>query len=195
MFNRRDILKLSALFTNISCAGPVAAAARPKRVIIAGAGLAGLSCAWELSRRDHDVVVLEASNRTGGHVRTIREGLADGLYADGGAEHFTRPGYELYRNYVKEFDLPVLAYPHRENMLKVVNGGMVSEQEAVAIKTLKASGYNQREIDYITKKHSRDLTELYLGRYIEKIRDEYQPFGVGLDQLDDCSVTHLLHQA
>ena len=71
---------------------------------------------------------------------------------------------------------------------------MVSEQEAIALKTLQASGYNQREIDYITKKHSRDLTELYLGRYIEKIRDEYQPFGVGMDSLDDCSVTDLLRR-
>jgi monoamine oxidase len=154
----------------------------------------GLREVRPISTHKRNVVVLEASNRTGGHVRTIREGLADRLYADGGAEHFTRPGYELYRNYVKEFALPVLAYPHRENILKVVKGRMVSEQEAVALRTLKASGYNQREIDYITKKHSRDLTELYLGRHIEKIRDEYQPFGVGLDRLDECSVTDLLYQ-
>ena len=111
MVHRRDILKLAALLTNISRPWPVAAAAQPKRVIVAGAGLAGLSCAWELSKRGHDVVVLEASNRTGGHVLTVREGLEDGLYADGGAEHFTRPGYELYRSYVKEFDLPVLRLP------------------------------------------------------------------------------------
>jgi monoamine oxidase len=194
MLHRRDILKLAALLTDIACPWPVAAAARPKRVIVAGAGLAGLSCAWELSKRGHDVVVLEASNRTGGHVLTIREGLADGLYADGGAEHFTRPGYELYRSYVKEFELPVLAYPHRENILQIVDGRMLSEQEAIAIKTFEASGYNQREIDYINKKNSRDLTEVYLGRYIEKIRDEYQPFGVGLDALDDCSITDLLRR-
>jgi monoamine oxidase len=153
--HRRDILKLAALLTNIASPWPVAAAPRPKRVIVAGAGLAGLSCAWELGKRGHDVVVLEASNRTGGHVLTIRDGLEDGLYADGGAEHFTQPGYELFRSYVKEFELPVLAYPHRENMLQIFNGRMVSEQESIALKTLRASGYNQREIDYITKKHSR----------------------------------------
>src|SRR5450432_935701 len=112
--HRRDVLKLAALLTDISSPWPVAAA-----------GLAGLSCAWELGKRGHDVVVLEASNRTGGHVLTVREGLEDGLYADGGAEHFTRPGYELYRSYVKEFDLPVLRYPHRENMLQMTNGRMV----------------------------------------------------------------------
>ena len=43
-------------------------------------------------RRGHDVTVLEASDRTGGHVYTVREGFDDGLYGDGGAEHFTNPG-------------------------------------------------------------------------------------------------------
>jgi len=38
--------------------------------------------------------VLEASGRPGGHVRTIHDPLPDGLYADVGAEHFTRPGYD-----------------------------------------------------------------------------------------------------
>jgi len=99
----------------------------------------------------------------------------------------TSPGrYELYRSYVKEFDLPVLRYPHRENMLQMTNGRMVSEQEAVALKTLQASGYNQREIDYVTNKHSRDLTELYLGRYIEKIRDEYQRSASGWTRWMTC---------
>src|SRR6266699_887913 len=51
MVHRRDILKLTALLTDIACPWPVAAAARPKRVLVAGAGLAGLSCAWELSKK------------------------------------------------------------------------------------------------------------------------------------------------
>lgn len=47
--------------------------------------------------RGHEVVLLEASGRTGGHVKTIRDPLADGLYADVGAEHFVQlPAYELY---------------------------------------------------------------------------------------------------
>jgi len=39
--HRRDVLKLAALLTDISSPWPVTAAARPKRVIVAGAGLAG----------------------------------------------------------------------------------------------------------------------------------------------------------
>ena len=58
-----------------------AASARPKRVIVAGGGIGGLSCAYELVRRGHDVTVLEAAGRPGGHVRTVRDPLADGFYA------------------------------------------------------------------------------------------------------------------
>ena len=90
LISRRDALKLTA--------GAVMAATTQtraaKKVIVAGAGIGGLSCAWELVRRGHDVVVLEAADRTGGHVFTFRQPLDDGLYADAGAEHFTQPGYE-----------------------------------------------------------------------------------------------------
>ena len=33
------------------------------RVIIVGAGLAGMTTAWELHKAGHDVIVLEARNR------------------------------------------------------------------------------------------------------------------------------------
>jgi len=62
-----------------------------KRVVVAGAGISGLCCAYELMRRGHEVVVLEASASHGGHVFTGRDGRSDGLYADFGADHITRP--------------------------------------------------------------------------------------------------------
>jgi len=192
---RRDALKLAALLVDPTAEWAAQPATRKKRVIVAGGGLAGLVCAYELHRRDHDVVVLEASNRIGGHVRTHREGLGDGLYADAGAEHFTKPGYELCWNYFREFNLEILDYPHREKMLRVIDGRMLTEEEAAAVNRSKtaAAAFNGRERAYL-KQHpdGGGLSTLYLDGYIEKIRDEYQPFGVGLDELDAISVTELL---
>lgn len=192
--DRRDVLKLSALLVDVLAPWPVRPATRRKRVIVAGAGLAGLACGWELSKRGHEVIILEASNRVGGHVKTLREGLADGLYADVGAEHFTKPGYELFHQYVKEFDLPVLLYPHRENVLELVNGRMIPESQARSAGALRAEGYNQRENDYLTTHPDGDLLDLYFQPYMERIHDEYQPFGVGLDSMDKLSVTSVLQQ-
>jgi monoamine oxidase len=117
-----------------------------KKVIVAGAGIGGLSCAWELMRRGHDVSVLEASARTGGHVFTFREGLDDGLYADGGAEHFTQPGYEKFWSYVREFNLPFLYYPRREHLLRWIDGRMYTPEMLADPKVLGELGLNRREI-------------------------------------------------
>ena len=68
---------------------PRPARASGKRVIVAGAGITGLCCAYELMQRGIDVTVLEASGRYGGHVFTGHDGLSDGLWADYGADHLT----------------------------------------------------------------------------------------------------------
>src|SRR6266566_905716 len=93
---RREALKIAGalLVTGLTSVHTRSQTRRAKKIIVGGAGIAGLSCAYELMKRGHDVTVLEASGRTGGHVRTVREGLADGLYVDAGAEHFTQPGYD-----------------------------------------------------------------------------------------------------
>jgi oxygen-dependent protoporphyrinogen oxidase len=57
------------------------------RVVVAGAGIAGLSIAWALRRRDPDleVLVLERSPRTGGNIRTE---LIDGYLCEAGPDGF-----------------------------------------------------------------------------------------------------------
>ena len=56
------------------------------RLLVIGAGLSGLVTAQEVQKAGHQVVILEARDRVGGRVFTIRDGLHDGQYADVGAE-------------------------------------------------------------------------------------------------------------
>lgn len=60
-----------------------------QRVIVLGAGLAGLVAGYELLRQGHEVVVLEAQDRVGGRVHTLRT-FAPGLYAEAGAMRIPR---------------------------------------------------------------------------------------------------------
>jgi len=195
-FNRRDAIKLAG--ATLATAWPLVAAtlaadSRPrKRVVIAGGGIGGLCCAFELMDRGHDVTVLEASGRPGGHVKTIHDPLPDGLYADVGAEHFGKPDYVQYRKYVDRFQLPYLSYPRRRDMLRRIAGKWYTEaqlQDPIVVKTF---GFNQREVDYIAKHGWANLPQLYYAPYLDTFHDEYQPFGVGLDELDQIPLSKLL---
>jgi monoamine oxidase len=57
-----------------------------KSVIVAGAGLAGLSAARALEGRGAAVTVVEARNRVGGRVWTLRDQFAGGQFAEAGAD-------------------------------------------------------------------------------------------------------------
>src|SRR5829696_9404226 len=109
---RRDFLTQTALAAGALSArrfdtaafgqGRPGARGAPKKVIIVGAGLAGLSAAYELTQAGHDVTVLEARTRPGGRVHTLRDPFPDGLYAEAGASrvpnhhHFTLKYTELF---------------------------------------------------------------------------------------------------
>src|SRR5687767_13315315 len=77
---------------------------KPKKVIVVGAGLAGLSAGYELKRAGHSVVILEAQQRVGGRVYTLRDPFTDGLYAEVGAMRIPR-AHSLTMEYVSKFGL------------------------------------------------------------------------------------------
>ena len=58
--------------------------------MVIGAGMAGLVAASELLRAGHDPLVLEAQNRVGGRILTLREPFAPGLWAEAGAMRIPR---------------------------------------------------------------------------------------------------------
>ena len=77
------------------------------RIIVVGAGLAGLACAYDLYRLNYNVIVLEARSHPGGRVRTYRDSFTDGLYAEMGAEYVDSSDKYL-RRYCKDFGLKIL---------------------------------------------------------------------------------------
>jgi monoamine oxidase len=196
--DRRDVLKMGAgilaggLVAPLSCARPRANHA--KKVIIAGGGITGLSCGYELMKRGHEVVVLEAAGRAGGHVRTLHEGLADGLYADLGAEQFTKPGYDLYWGYVKEFNLPYLYYPRRMGLVRFIDGKFRTEEDLHDRSFLGKMGFNQREVDFLARNAWWNLPMLYFRPYVEKFKDEYKPYAAGLNYLDQTKLGDVLRK-
>src|SRR5437763_2110565 len=147
---RRVVLKAGG--TALAALAAPAARAAKKAVIVVGAGIAGLSCAYELTKRGHDVTVLEASGRAGGHVRTLHDPFADGLYADIGAEHFYYPGYTQYWRYVHEFGLTPIPYPRRDNMVRFLRGQMFTEQNLHTRSLLQKLGFNAREVDCLAER-------------------------------------------
>jgi len=77
-----------------------------KRVIIVGAGLAGLACAHELDLAGYDVAVFEARRRVGGRVLSLGD-LVDGSNVEGGAE-FIGSNHPLWLAYAKRFRLDMM---------------------------------------------------------------------------------------
>src|SRR4051812_44201936 len=97
------------------------AAGTPKKVIVVGAGMAGLIAAFELVQQGHEVTVLEARMRAGGRVFTLRGPFADGLYVEAGAMDFG-DAYPLITHYIRLFGLPVIDVPVNPNTITYARG-------------------------------------------------------------------------
>lgn len=114
--DRRSLLKgsaaASALGLTHSFDGAVARASSrgaAKRIVVLGAGLAGLGAAYNLMRHGYDVIVLEAQDRPGGRVQTVREGFRRGGHAELGAIRIFE-SHEYTLRYVRQFGLDLTPY-------------------------------------------------------------------------------------
>ena len=135
MRTRRDFIErvaafggsVSAALTALDLLAPAAASpplvlegsGNGTRVVILGAGVAGLCAAYELAKAGYDPIVLEARARAGGRVWTVRNGDRH-IESDGSAQTaafpagaYLNPGparvpqHHVTMDYYREFDVPV----------------------------------------------------------------------------------------
>jgi monoamine oxidase len=90
-----------------------------RKIVVIGAGLAGLCAAYELDGLGYDVTVYEARDRFGGRVQSIGN-FVDGKIAEGGAE-LIGSNHPLWNSYKHHFNLSfsdVLEYGNSPFVLK-----------------------------------------------------------------------------
>ena len=110
--SRRSFLKSSAIIAGISAIDfalpPITYSQRKgkPKIVIVGAGLAGLTAAYELRKRGINATIYEANNRVGGRVLTVRDVIAPGLVTEYGGE-FIDSGHTYMRKLAREFRLPL----------------------------------------------------------------------------------------
>ena len=73
----------------------------PRRIAVIGAGISGLTCAYELQEAGHEVVVFESESQPGGRMATR---VKDGIAFDIGADHLCDLYTEM-KKYCTRFDI------------------------------------------------------------------------------------------
>lgn len=148
MHHRRLFLRQMALTLPLLWAGNLPlpgcrkknASGAGKKVLVVGAGISGLTAAKKLKEQQFEVTVLEARNRLGGRIHTMRDG---GIIFDTGASwiHGTR------RNPLSQLaqDAGAATFATDESLVKVydINGtlyadALLSQQESLYEQALQA---------------------------------------------------------
>lgn len=115
MTTRREFLGVAGSVTAAFALRPLRVLDRPdestrRRVVVVGAGLAGLTAAHDLRAAGWDVVVLEARKRVGGRVLTERRAFSGGQIAELGGESID-DNHHAIRALVAEYGLHTAARP------------------------------------------------------------------------------------
>ncbi len=136
---RRQVLAAtSATGLLAACKTDAATGASSSNVVIVGAGIAGLHCAYRLGQVGVTANVYEASTRTGGRIKTDRSTFGDGLHCELGGE-LIDTGHETMRDLATELGIDLLDYstdPQDKTLKHLVgyfDGAIVSEAALVTV--------------------------------------------------------------
>jgi monoamine oxidase len=114
ILDRRTFLKLVSMASGAMALGN-APRLSGKKVVVLGAGLAGLAAAWNLLQQGYDVLVLEAKGRPGGRVRTVRAPFRNGGYAEAGAVRIPSQ-HEWTLKYIRLMGLESKLVPYEQDI-------------------------------------------------------------------------------
>lgn len=104
--NRRSFLKTGLASAAMVTAATQSHAATPsQKILVLGAGTAGLTAALSLKQRGHQVTVIEYQNRVGGRLWSLP--LEGGQFTEAGAGHFSAD-MPLVLALVKRYKLPLI---------------------------------------------------------------------------------------
>jgi monoamine oxidase len=107
---RRQFIRGAGLATAALVGAPLLRAAKPSgtsaKVVVVGAGLAGLTCAYRLKQAGVDATVYEANSRVGGRCWTRRGDFLENQIAEHGGELIDQ-GHTSIRHLAQELRLPL----------------------------------------------------------------------------------------
>ena len=153
------------------------------RILVIGAGLAGLSCAYELDRAGYNVMLLEAKSHPGGRVRTYRDNFADNLYAEMGAEYVDSSDKHV-KKYCEQFGLSILPAKQYD--------GIYVRNRHIYMKDVK-SGMTRLPFDGTIKGKLFGQEVKYIQKWIDLAKKEGTA-NEKIQALDKISVEQLLKQ-
>lgn len=153
-----------------------------KSVVILGAGMAGLSAGYELIKAGYAVTILEARDRIGGRVwsirggdRVVQEGRADqlcqfdsGLYMNAGAARLPT-AHEAIFHYARQLNVPLEVMVNVNRSAAVDAGGqIVTQRRAVndtrgAIAELLAKSLDRGALDHDLTAADKQMLRAYLS--------------------------------
>jgi len=172
---------------------------RGRKVVILGAGIAGLVSAYELRRAGWDVTVLEARNRIGGRVWSVRGGdrvvqtgrpdqictFSPGLYLNAGAARLPSQHHTIL-GYARRLNVPLEVMVNSNRSAKWDFGGRVhSDRQMIndtrgRIAELLAKAIDRGALDRELQGGDKTAMRQFLGFYGELAENgDYRPQGRG----------------